>query len=197
MQVFSLPENKHIGVMFSGGADSSILLFLLHQNNIIENRNCKIIPYSVPRRTGTIHHTKNVVDYLKNYFKRELPDTVYVGDPDVHHSKFAMTGIRDALCKYKADLVFCGDTKNPDEPLDTTFVAPFRGKSGIPMIHQPFLNFSKNEIMSIYFENNVEDMLKLTHSCSVEVFGRCNYCYFCKEREWAFSKLGIPDPGTN
>jgi tRNA(Ile)-lysidine synthase TilS/MesJ len=193
-----LQENKHIGVMFSGGADSSILLYLLHKYNIEHNKNCRIVPYSVSRRTGTIIHTSNVLNYLKNYFKLELPDVIYVGDPDVHHSKFVWTGIKEVYRKYKADIIFTGTTKNPDIQLDTTFLYPAREDTvHFSMFCHPFFEIDKTSIISLYFENNIEEMLKLTHSCSIEVTGRCNKCFFCKEREWAFSKLGLTDPGTN
>jgi 7-cyano-7-deazaguanine synthase in queuosine biosynthesis len=95
-------------------------------------------------------------------------------------------------------MVFLGTTKNPDIQLDTTAEYPARDTAiQTDTIRQPFLTYDKSYVISLYFEHGVEDMLGLTHSCCVETYGRCNHCFFCKEREWAFSKLGMPDPGTN
>lgn len=183
--------------MFSGGADSSILLYLMHKYNIENNKNCTIQTYTVPRRTGAKYHTANVINCIKTHLKTDIPDTICIGDPDVHHSLFARNAIKEVLEIHKPALLFTGDTKNPDVQLDTTFMPPARGRDRNIIILQPFLPFDKSYVMSLYFKYGVEDILKYTHSCSVEIFGRCNYCFFCKEREWAFSKLGIPDPGTN
>jgi 7-cyano-7-deazaguanine synthase in queuosine biosynthesis len=197
MHILHLPENRNIALMFSGGADSSILLYLLHKYNIEHNKNCTIQSYTVPRRTGAKHHTANVINCIKNHLKIDIPDTICVGDPDTHHSLFVRSSMMEILEKYKPALLFTGVTKNPDVQLDTTFEAPQRGKNKSIIILQPFLPFDKSYAMSLYFKHGVEDILQYTHSCSVETFGRCNYCFFCKEREWAFAKLGIPDPGTN
>jgi 7-cyano-7-deazaguanine synthase in queuosine biosynthesis len=197
MHTINLPENQNITLMFSGGADSSILLYLLHKHNIEENKKCVIQSYTVPRRTGARDHTANVINYIRTYLKTEVLDTICIGDPDVHHTLFARNAIKEILAMNKYALLFTGDTQNPDEILDTTFVPPKRGKDSNPIILQPFLLFDKSYVLSLYFKHGVEDMLKATHSCSVETFGRCKYCFFCKEREWAFSKLGLVDPGTN
>jgi len=197
MHILNLPENQNIALMFSGGADSSILLYLLHKHNIEENKKCVIQSYTVPRRTGARHHTANVINYIRTYLKTEVPDTICLGDPDVHHTLFARNVIKEILAMNKYALLFTGDTQNPDRTLDTTFEPPKRGKDTNPIIIQPFLPYDKSYVLSLYFKYGVEDMLKPTHSCSVETFGRCNYCFFCKEREWAFSKLGLDDPGTN
>ena len=198
MHTINLPENKNIALMFSGGADSSILLYLLHKHNIEENKNCIIQSYTVPRRTGARDHTANVINCIRSYLKIDIPNTILVGDPNIHHSIFLDTGIDEAYQKYKPDLIFIGTTQNPDTQLNTTFDYPARETvKETALIKHPFSHFDKSYILSLYFEYKIEEMLKLTHSCSVEVFGRCNYCFFCKEREWAFTKLGLTDPGTN
>ena len=198
MNIIDSYHDKHLGVMFSGGADSSILLYLIHKQNIEENKNCKIVPYSVSRRPGTIAHTTNVLNYLKSYFNIELPDVIYVGDADVHHSKFVGSGMKDALLKYKADILLTGTTKNPDIQLETTFTYPARENTIRTDIRQhPFFNYDKAFVISLYYQYKIEEMLKLTHSCCMKVAGRCNECFFCKERAWAFSKLNLIDPGTN
>jgi hypothetical protein len=197
MNSINLPYNKHIGVMFSGGADSSMLLFLLHHNNITEEKNCRIVPYTVSRRTGTAMHVASVVNYLKNYFKTDIPAPVFVGDPNVVHNLFVPYAISDALNIHKVDMLFVGCTKNPNEVLDTKFIAPDRPKSRNPKIQQPFLEFDKRHVVELCFEYNQQELMALTHSCSIKISGRCNYCFFCKERAWAFSKLGLIDPGTN
>ena len=197
MHILNLPENQNIALMFSGGADSSILLYLLHKHNIEENKKCVIQSYTVPRRTGARDHTANVINYIRTHLKTEIPDTICLGDPDIHHSLFAKNAINEILGMNKYTFLFVGDTQNPNIILDTAFEYPNRGKSTSPKISQPFLPFDKSYVLSLYFKYGVEDMLKPTHSCSVEIFGRCNYCFFCKEREWAFSKLGLDDPGTN
>lgn len=185
--------------MFSGGLDSSILLFLLHKKNIDLNLGCEIIPFSVPRRTGTVHHTANVLEWQRNYFARNLPLPVFVGDPEVNHQHFVSEAAKQALNEHGVSMLFFGDTLNPpaEEIPPSEILPPVRPKSTKFVLQQPFLRFDKRLPVRLYFDHGVQEMLKPTHSCCLEIFGRCDHCFFCNERAWAFRSQGLIDLGSN
>lgn len=186
-----------LGVMFSGGLDSSILLFLIHKINLEKGLECDVVPYSVPRRTGTRMHTRNVVEWLSYHFKTELPKPIYVGDPNTQHDLFVTTGVREAF-SLGASRVLLAETSNPPDSLGvTTGPVPDRKWSMAFRVFQPFLHTDKRLPVSLYYEHEVQPLLAFTHSCCERVFGRCGSCFFCKERAWAFQKLGLADLGTN
>jgi 7-cyano-7-deazaguanine synthase in queuosine biosynthesis len=61
----------------------------------------------------------------------------------------------------------------------------------------PFVKMYKDEILKIVFDNDQEELLKITHSCTEQKTGRCSQCFQCNERAWAFRQLDKTDPGIN
>jgi 7-cyano-7-deazaguanine synthase in queuosine biosynthesis len=54
----------------------------------------------------------------------------------------------------------------------------------------------KDEIIQIMFDEQQEELMNITHSCTEQKNGRCGKCWQCTERAWAFDKLGKTDTGT-
>lgn len=85
--------------------------------------------------------------------------------------------------------------------------------------HDPFRVFTKEHIIKYYFDNNLVDLLRMTRSCegsnmslmNIDRTGKrydyysmpavyykpgdyipeCGKCWWCLERKWAFTKLGV------
>jgi 7-cyano-7-deazaguanine synthase in queuosine biosynthesis len=76
---------------------------------------------------------------------------------------------------------------------------PFRVKENPypTILGLPFNHLYKTHTIDLHFMFNTEPLLELSHSCTQLKSGRCNDCYHCHERQWAFDQLNKIDPGTN
>jgi len=53
----------------------------------------------------------------------------------------------------------------------------------------------KHNILEFMYAGNQEDLIDITHSCTEQQIGRCNKCWQCTERAWAFKQLDKTDTG--
>lgn len=183
--------NKKYGILLSGGIDSAILLYLI----LKQNRNLRIQPFTIPKYDGSIRYALDVIHYMNNKFNIRIPDTIPVGNPDVHHTIQSKTAYFDIIVHYpEIDYIFMGTNQNPPEILPG--LAPDRVKKSLvePLI-LPFIDLYKTDILNLMYENNIEYLSEITHTCTEQLVGRCNICWQCNERKWSFDKIGKIDYG--
>lgn len=187
----NLFKNKKYGIMLSGGLDSAVLLHLiLKQNSEID-----IQPFTIPKYDGAVIYARLVIDYFNKKFSTKIPDIITVGDPNAHHRLQSRTAIEDIFQHYPVDILFIAINQNPPE-LANLPGAPQRDRCSIdPRIIFPFVNLYKNQILEILFNEQLDDIIDITHSCTEQQQGRCEQCWQCTERAWAFSRLGRIDTG--
>jgi len=53
----------------------------------------------------------------------------------------------------------------------------------------------KHNILEFMYAGNQEDLIDITHSCTEQQVGRCNQCWQCTDRAWAFKQLDKTDTG--
>jgi hypothetical protein len=188
---FNLDNNSQYGIMLSGGLDSAVLLGLL----ILENKNIKIQPFTIPKTDGAMLYADPVIDFFNSKFQLTIPKTIKVGDPTVYHRLQSKTAVKDIFENFSIDKLFIAINKNPDE-LNELPGAPQRDTvSKNPKIIFPFANLLKTDILQIAIDNHLTELFDITHSCTEKQDGRCNLCWQCTERAWAFSKLKSIDTG--
>jgi 7-cyano-7-deazaguanine synthase in queuosine biosynthesis len=195
---FELPKSP-VGILCSGGADSTLLLYLLmkHSNftihvltltNQAKNFANLAVINSVlkwcinhTQNTNIIHHTW----YAKEQTNKELEklplellqskmfSTLYIGDtcypPDDINQRFA-DETNDIFQNIKA--------RTPNETRPTK----------IGPIYVPYTNYNKKKIVETYKSENIMELFHLTRSCeTTSDIGteHCGNCWWCKEREWA------------
>ena len=186
-----LPINlsKQYGIMLSGGLDSAILLYLLIQ----QEPKIQLQPFTIPKFDGSSLYADPIIDYVSKKFNVEIPKTILVGDPTIHHRLQSTIAVGEILRNYNIDFLFNALNQNPPE-LSHLPGAPIRDKKSThSKILLPFVEMHKDQILKL-----LEDfeLVNLTHSCTEKKVGRCNVCWQCTERAWAFSRLGIKDTGT-
>lgn len=198
----------NIGVVCSGGADSSVLLYILMKNipntlHIFTNgnsnrgfRNITVATQVVQKcieltnNNNVRHHVtftksqsmNSIFDYPFEWLNSNQIDMLYTGvtqnPPKKVYEKFAMP-----LDDFNADL------RNPDEK-----------KSEHPTENSycPWTNYDKQSIAKVYKDLDLlESLYPLTRSCEWEKgdsapdpgLGHCGECWWCCERKWAFGKL--------
>lgn len=196
-------SNPNVGVMLSGGPDSAILYYLLMKENI-ERRNkdtnnsldhYNIIPLCVPKVDGAHFYAEQVNTKVCELLNISVPDILYIGNPWDRHDLIVTNAIVSCLKYDIVSRVFVADNIIP--PVKLSGCEPQRIKSTYDHVKQPFFNFTKDRILDLFYTNGVSDLLKITHSCTEQSRGRCNQCWQCNERSWAFNQLGLIDPGTD
>jgi hypothetical protein len=183
--------DKQYGILLSGGLDSSILLYLLIKNNPI----IKIQPFTIDKSDDAYLYADPIIEHFNNKFNLSIPKTIVVGDPTVHHREQNRTAVKEIFEKYPVDTLYIGINQNPPE-LNLLPGAPKRAiRSPHPKIVFPFVDLYKHDILKFMYDDNQEDLINITHSCAGQKYGRCNICWQCTERDWAFKQLNKKDTG--
>lgn len=190
--VINLQDKMKYGLMLSGGLDSAILLFLIVKQNPEVNLQC----FTIPKHDGSALYVNNIIEKVNHKFDRKFLPTIYVGNPDLHHRMQSSVAIREIFLSHNIDYLFNALNQNPPE-LSKLENAPVRNKkSNHPKLILPFVDMLKDQILGIMYSNNFEELIDITHSCTEMKETRCNKCWQCQERAWAFKKLNRIDTGT-
>lgn len=192
----SIPDDATaIAVLVSGGADSAVLLYCLAVE--AKQRNIPILTFTVPRHDGAALYSPGIVEQVNKLAGSSIPLPIKVGNPDLHHSIQTRSGHIEILEKYSINYVYYGSQAIADELKTLNFVFP---KRPVSKSHNgticPFFDLTKEHTLDLYFKLNITELLKFSHSCTEETVGRCNICFNCVERAWAFTRLGQTDPGN-
>lgn len=189
---FEINEYNSYGILLSGGIDSAVLLYLLFQSNPA----IRIQPFTIPKRDGAPIYAAMVVNHFNSKFDLKIPQPILVGNPEVHHTKQSTSAIVEIFHRHDADYLYMAVTANPKELNDLTGAPKRYLKSPNRRLIYPFGNMVKDEVLKIMFEEGQDDIINVTHSCTEQQVGRCNNCWQCAERAWAFNKINRTDTGT-
>ena len=199
-----------VGIMVSGGVDSSILLYYLMNNT-----------------TDTIHiyTTGSNLKFRRNSIVAPVVVEKCIqltgNNNVVHHIHYDEAATDSSMCDApKNDVesgnlnrVYDGTTMNPPNEVASKFVPVFdfdysRKDDGNNVMYyhndkfyMPWANTNKQGIAKMYREENLIDtLLQVTRSCEYDTtcdyftknnikdpgLGHCGECWWCKEKEWGF-----------
>ncbi len=196
MELYLNPNWSRIGISISGGADSTILAYL-----ICCNTDAEIHFTTQVRMWRTRPWQEHIVDQVINWFQKRFHHNFYVHKnlipPELEEPRSPQiedeygklkSGNRIILRshneyiakKYKLDAIYVGLNKNPDIKIDQSLddrnearFPPIFFHDEIAICH-PFVSITKDIIIEQYYKNNVLDLLELTRSCEGE-FKEINY----------------------
>jgi len=81
-----IPEHlNHIGVMLSGGMDSTLLLFLILEKLSSLEKNISLTVFNVPKNDSKTHSRK-IVNFIENKYNRSI-NLIHLGDITLTHNK--------------------------------------------------------------------------------------------------------------
>lgn len=190
--MISISPNASYGILLSGGLDSAILLGLL----VKQNPNIKLQPFTINKVDGAMMYANPIIEHINKKFDVALPATIVVGDPTVHHRQQSVTAVKDIFDNHAVDILFNALNRNPPELNDLPGAPQRTTKSDDSRVVLPFVDMLKTEILQLMYDNNLEDLIEITHSCTERQMTRCGQCWQCTERAWAFSQLNKLDKGT-
>lgn len=186
-----IPENtEKVHILFSGGADSTILLYLLCKEKHDKNLSVPIICHVMLKKPK---HIDEIIEYISNKFSQKI-DCIFWS------RKFFIRVFVESIQKIYGGVVFSGCNKVLTEEFTPSFfilgdTPPVRGPALNENHIRPFIDIDKAEIIKFYIDNNEHVLLDKTISCGAyddETGSKCGgQCYFCLERDWALKQLNI------
>jgi hypothetical protein len=177
---------KQYGLLLSGGLSSSLLLYLMMK----DRPTARVQPFTISNASeNSILYANPIIDYFNSKFGWTIPHTIKVGNDLLPEDQLYDSSLLFILKKH-TDIVelFNGSNNSPDGPPPI----PSRRK-----IKKPFLFFTKDKVLELIYNEGLDDIIDLTHSCTTQSVGRCGHCRNCTVRSWAFSTVGKFDTGTN
>lgn len=162
-------------VMVSGGQDSRIL----HQMLLKDYPDIVTVNIRKPYQMDVVEDADVVIEHIAH------GGSTYKGTLHTVEEKI--------IPAY--DEIWVASTKNPDDdwyanheekPARGELLSKYPGK-----FKTPYQEKYKWEVLQIAIDNKID--LKGTHSCvkQPKAKGHCRTCWFCKERELAYTKLGL------
>lgn len=184
-----------VGVLCSGGADSSLLLYLLMKH--IKN------PIHIFTLTHKEKHYKNinhVLDVVKWCVYKTNNNNIHhhITYADSHTEKELYSTAFMMLKSKSINGLFIGDTCWPPDNINHSFGSMQTKLDRNPSVlrptkiknfYLPFTNYDKRKVAEIYRHLDVMDLFNLTRSCETLEHisnSHCGKCWWCQERMWAF-----------
>jgi 7-cyano-7-deazaguanine synthase in queuosine biosynthesis len=193
-----------VGLSMSGGADSSLLLYILLSNKKETLEVFTLASDLKGRISAKI--AANVIDKcIELTGNNNVNHHVVYVDSQNDEKLFRLP--LEMLSESKISMMYTAITANPPKEIADNFLTPvdnsqqsIRDPSVFrPIINgkwcRPFFNIDKIKIFEMYESLMLIDTLfPLTRSCELEnplpnFLGHCDNCWWCKERFWGFKRL--------
>lgn len=186
------PETSYpVGVACTGGIESTILLYLLLQMYGAQN---------VHVCTGVIHGRREweapkavqMASRLGAIHVHQFDDNFFAMGPD---EQLRMR--KAARDEYDVINYYIGESPMHYALNHTT--PQVEAVSRVNVNHfLPFIStgFTKRDVIDLYYQLGVSDLLQHTYSCTAQGDIHCGECYCCLERVRGFDELGVQDPTT-
>lgn len=208
-----------VGILMSGGADSSMLGYIL-----MKYAPGPIHIFTCNNRTTNARDSFGAITAITKIMEKVPRNDVTYHAHWVDNKKIYNMNNLELVSKLGLKLMYNGFTKSPpagtivdfdtDGPIAVGGVDPgfdlptYWDKDTSKIVGQifgdrtsnwsfdftlytPFININKKTIAELYKELEFEELYSSTRSCESLTLksGHCGKCWWCKERIWAFGKL--------
>lgn len=175
---------ENVGISLSGGADSTIVLYILVLNGVIPR------VFFIDKTNSKIAAAMACVSFINDKFGTNL-ELEIVNRYVIAHNLRPDIERLSSMVSY----LYTGVTQNPPISFDNT-LAPNR-----PNIRQvfigkyvmPFIALDKRASIFLYTYFGVLELLDITFTCTlnsnVEPPRPCTKCFACRERDWATGEI--------
>lgn len=202
----SIPDNVcKPCVNVSGGADSALMLYMLVEYGKTHNRDFEITVLTNSRSTTRHYNAKyatNVVASIINHTKTNSIKQHHIFYEDNQSRRFIDKQEKMLYDNSLIDFTIQATTQNP--PRDVEHLREGRVRRRDPnnvfsilenhtlcdmQVYKPFIKVDKRLIAAAYKEYELNWLLSSTRSCEGDTEVPCKSCWWCKEREWAFTSV--------
>jgi len=199
-------EGDIIGIAMSGGADSTLLCYLLAKTIYENNLNYTIQPicgFDISAQEDG-KQLPLIIEYISKAFPDvniKWPITTIFDSKGKDVKNDYISELKFSLYDNYVNIIYSGMTLGPPAEVQKEFN---RNKNNIKNIMRlpnyddetqlvesknninilPFKYVDKRFVIKMYYVLDIKDLLKLTQSC-VSPAGNCGMCWWCQEREWA------------
>jgi tRNA(Ile)-lysidine synthase TilS/MesJ len=191
----------NLGIALSGGADSSLLLYILMTNTkakleiftYAKNTNFRVNALAATKvieKCIQLTGNNNIEHHIRyeNTFDRSLFLQRPIEYSDNNKITYMYTAITANPPSSIADSFLGKESNSEQENRDPTITHPVITGNWI----RPFCNINKQKISAMYNILKIkESIFPLTFSCenvnTFDVYDHCNDCWWCKERKWGFN----------
>lgn len=163
-----------IGLYLSGGVESSLLLYLLSKLSV------KIKCYTIIQQTICTDRINNIVNWINTRLNTDISTPEKIYDKDSTSDRTFTRWIQLYLRTGEVDQFVIGSNKFMPSLPEREFYEH-------PHVLIPFRDMYKHEVVQLYRDENIWELLELTHSCYVQKHGHCETCLNCLERSWAIN----------
>lgn len=200
---YSIDIHNRAGVVVSGGADSSILLYIMMKYSTTPLTVYTLASKEKFRSAARV--SSNVIDKCMELTGQTTVyhKLIYV---DRQNNDLLFEQASQDLRNNQIKIIYTGLTKLPPLPVLEGFkntVDNYIMEERNPnkqyneytvnnKCYMPFYNLDKRQIFEIYQQFDlVDDLFPITRSCESlrQSTGHCGECWWCEERQWAFGRL--------
>lgn len=180
---------KKAHVLFSGGVDSTLILYLLLLQRASEP-DFQIVCYglNMSRKDIKFQRCVQILKVLEHKFNRQILFTPFI-------KPYILREFVKIILSIDEGYVFSGCNKVLQFLTPTNYIPndtpPVRGKPFNEFHIRPFISMDKQEIIACYINYNILELFKMTYSCGYDLTVPCKNCYFCLERRWGLEMCGL------
>jgi 7-cyano-7-deazaguanine synthase in queuosine biosynthesis len=172
-------RDRKVSLLFSGGVESTLLLYLLMKDNI------KFDAHIIDRFNNPLNKATRVFNYIKK-ITNSTGELTTLNFPKLPQH-LEIINVTSYLSK-NYDIILWGINKYPsDTDIRPAYTYDFRS---LNKVVYPFEDLDKSQILKMYYDLGIDDILPFTHSCGSNNLTPCSVCFNCRERIWAYNILG-------
>jgi 7-cyano-7-deazaguanine synthase in queuosine biosynthesis len=176
-----------IALLFSGGVESTLLLYLISTGIVKHYPNKYLTLYILDRHNKPIDKAHAVVNMVFNKTKLSVP-LKFLSIPKVlQHREISLAS---KIIGLRHSIVVCGFNKYPtDDSIRPKYLVSIDEDR---KLNFPFAHIEKSIIIQEFFNLGISDILSFTHSCGSNLDSPCGKCFNCRERIWAYNTIKKP-----
>ena len=176
-----------IALLFSGGVESTLLLYLISTEIVRRYPNKYLTLYLLDRYNKPIEKAHIVVNMVFNKTKLPVPLKIFSIPKVLQHREISLAS---KIIGLQHAIVVCGFNKYPtDNSIRPKHLVTIDEDNDLRF---PFAHIEKNIIIQEFFNLGISDILPFTHSCGLDFDAPCGECFNCRERIWAYNAINKP-----